>query len=210
MAPLTPRLKDRTPKAYFAHETAVIDDPCKIGEGTRIWHFSHIMKHAQIGSNCILGQNVHVGSNVIVGNRCKIQNNVSLYDGVVLEDDVFCGPSAVFTNVINPRSTIERKHEFKPTRVRRGATIGANATVLCGHTIGCYAFIGAGAVATQDVPDYALIVGVPGHIVGWMCRCGIQLSFTQAEAEASGEERAQCQTCGIRYVRQGKAVAEIT
>lgn len=194
------------PKPYFAHETAVIDEPCEIGEGTRIWHFSHIMKHAKIGRNCSIGQNVFIASDVVVGDNVKIQNNVSLYTGVILEDDVFCGPSMVFTNVINPRSHVVRKHEYQRTLVKKGASLGANCTIVCGLTIGRYAFIGAGAVVTKDVPDYALVVGVPGRIVGWMCQCGIRLVF--APADASGEERAQCQSCGMRCVKRGEVVAE--
>ncbi len=194
------------PKPYFAHETAVIDEPCELGEGTRIWHFSHVMKHAKIGKDCVLGQNIYVDRNVRIGNRCKIQNNVSLYDGVILEDEVFCGPSMVFTNVINPRSHIERKDEFLQTLVRKGASLGANCTIVCGYTVGRFAFIGAGAVVSKDVPDYALVVGVPGRIVGWMCQCGIRLAF--AKAEEPGVERAQCQTCGVHYVKWGESVVE--
>src|SRR5581483_10636248 len=161
---------------YFVHESSYVDQPCEIGPGTKIWHFSHIMKNCRIGANCNLGQNVCVSPDVVVGDNCKIQNNVSLYTGVILEDDVFCGPSMVFTNVVNPRSHVSRKHEYKQTLVKKGATIGANATVVCGHTIGRYAFIGAGAVVTKDVPDYALLVGNPGRISGWMCECGAKLA----------------------------------
>jgi UDP-2-acetamido-3-amino-2,3-dideoxy-glucuronate N-acetyltransferase len=178
-------------KPYFAHESSYIDEPCSIGEGTRIWHFSHVMKDAVIGRNCILGQNVVVLSGVRIGDRCKIQNNVSVYTGVVLEDEVFCGPSMVFTNVVNPRSAIERKHEYKQTLVKKGATIGANATIVCGVTIGAYAFIGAGAVVTRDVPDFALLVGNPARRTGWMCRCGIKL-----RVDGGG---ARCQVCGTQY-----------
>jgi UDP-2-acetamido-3-amino-2,3-dideoxy-glucuronate N-acetyltransferase len=156
----------------FVHETAVIDDGAVIGRGTRIWHFTHVLRGSVIGENCVLGQNVVVGPDVHVGNNCKIQNNVSVYKGVTLADDVFCGPSMVFTNVINPRAFIERKREFKPTRVGRGATIGANATVVCGVTIGDYALVGAGAVVTRDVASYALVVGVPARRRGWVCWCG--------------------------------------
>ena len=194
------------PKSYLAHETAVIDEPCEIGEGTRIWHFSHIMKHTKIGRQCSIGQNVFIASDVVVGDSVKIQNNVSLYTGVILEDDVFCGPSMVFTNVINPRSHIVRKHEYQQTLVKKGASLGANCTIVCGYTIGRYAFIGASAVVTKDVPDYALVVGIPGRIVGWMCQCGIKLAFSSTgEPEV---ERARCQSCGMRYVKQGEAVAE--
>ncbi len=157
------------------HESAYVDEPCEIGAGTKIWHFSHILRGCRIGRDCSIGQNVMIGPNVSLGNGCKIQNNVSLYDGVFLEDDVFCGPSCVFTNVANPRSEIARKNEFRETIVRRGATIGANATIVCGHEIGAYAFIGAGAVVTGDVPAYALMIGVPARQAGWMSRAGARL-----------------------------------
>ncbi|HXQ52142.1 MAG TPA: Gfo/Idh/MocA family oxidoreductase [Stellaceae bacterium] len=157
------------------HETAFVDPPAEIGEGTRIWHFSHVLARTRIGRNCVIGQNVVAGPDVVVGDGCKIQNNVSIYKGVTLQDGVFCGPSCVFTNVVNPRAEIERKDEFKPTLVKRGATIGANATILCGHTIGAYAFIAAGAVVTKDVPDHALMAGVPARRIGWMSRAGARL-----------------------------------
>jgi UDP-2-acetamido-3-amino-2,3-dideoxy-glucuronate N-acetyltransferase len=176
---------------YKAHETAIIDAGAVIGPGTRVWHWVHIGSEARIGANCSLGQNVYVGK-AIVGNNVKIQNNVSVYDAVVLEDDVFCGPSMVFTNVINPRSHVIRKHEYKQTLVKRGATIGANAVIVCGNTIGNYAMIGAGAVVTKDVPDYALVLGNPARQAGWMCQCGIRL------AARSGP--AQCESCGTEYV----------
>src|SRR6476646_3531240 len=150
--------------SYFVHPTAAVDDDVEIGEGTKIWHFAHILGGSHIGARCVIGQNVMIGPNVHVGTNAKIQNNVSIYEGVTLEDDVFCGPSMVFTNVINPRSHVSRTHEYKRTLVRRGATIGANATVICGHTIGRYAFIGAGAVVTTDVADYALMLGVPARL----------------------------------------------
>jgi UDP-2-acetamido-3-amino-2,3-dideoxy-glucuronate N-acetyltransferase len=178
---------------YTAHPTSVVDLPCTIGSGTRIWHFSHVMRDCVIGDDCSLGQNVFVASGVRIGRGCKIQNNVSLYTGVVLEDHVFCGPSAVFTNVVNPRSEIVRKDEYRPTLVRRGATIGANATILCGVTIGSYAFIGAGAVVTRDVPDFALMVGNPARRRGWICRCGSKLATT-ADATVA------CSACQSRYV----------
>ena len=162
-------------QGYYAHPTAVIDEPCTIGAGTKIWHFCHVMKGAQIGERCILGQNVFVASGVVIGNNVKIQNNVSIYSGVYLEDDVFCGPSCVFTNVTNPRSEIVRHHLYERTLVRKGATIGANATILCGITIGRYSFVAAGAVVTSDVPDYALVVGVPARPRGWMSRHGYRL-----------------------------------
>ena len=179
------------PPRYHAHPTAVIDDGAQIGEGTRIWHFSHIMSNARLGANCNLGQNVVVSPHVKVGNNVKVQNNVSLYTGVELEDDVFCGPSMVFTNVVNPRSHVARKSEYRPTVVRRGASIGANATIVCGVTLGKYSFIGAGAVVTCDVPDYALMIGAPARQIGWMCNCGIRLE------PAAGE--AQCSACARKY-----------
>jgi UDP-2-acetamido-3-amino-2,3-dideoxy-glucuronate N-acetyltransferase len=163
---------------YFVHPSSIIDEPCVIGRGTKIWHFCHIMEGAQLGEGCILGQNVMVGNNVRIGNNVKIQNNVSVYTGVELEDDVFCGPSCVFTNVINPRSQIIRRSEYQLTLIRRGATIGANATIICGITIGRYAFIGAGSLVRHDVPDYALILGVPGIQNGWMSRHGYRLQPT--------------------------------
>jgi UDP-2-acetamido-3-amino-2,3-dideoxy-glucuronate N-acetyltransferase len=162
---------------YFAHETAVIDPDCQIGEGTKIWHFSHIMSHCIIGTQCSIGQNVVISPEVILGNRVKIQNNVSVYTGVICEDDVFLGPSAVFTNVINPRSAIVRKNEYKQTFVCKGATIGANATIVCGITIGKYAFVGAGAVVIRNIPDYALVVGNPARQTGWMSEYGHKLKF---------------------------------
>jgi UDP-2-acetamido-3-amino-2,3-dideoxy-glucuronate N-acetyltransferase len=163
---------------YFVHPSSIIDEPCVIGKGTKIWHFCHIMEGARIGEGCILGQNVMVGNNVVIGNNVKIQNNVSVYTGVELEDDVFCGPSSVFTNVINPRSQIIRRKEYQRTLIRRGATIGANATIICGITIGRYAFIGACSLVRHDVPDYALILGVPGIQKGWMSRHGYRLQPT--------------------------------
>jgi UDP-2-acetamido-3-amino-2,3-dideoxy-glucuronate N-acetyltransferase len=166
---------------YFAHPSAYVDEPCEIGAGTKIWHFCHVMAGARIGKRCILGQNVFVADKVIVGNNAKIQNNVSLYTGVELEDDVFCGPSCVFTNVINPRSQIVRHSLYQRTLVRRGATIGANATIVCGATIGRYAFIGAGAVVRGDVPDYALMLGVPARRAGWMSRHGYRLPEPDAD-----------------------------
>jgi UDP-2-acetamido-3-amino-2,3-dideoxy-glucuronate N-acetyltransferase len=187
-----------TPEAqasdYFVHSSAVVDYPCEIGEATKIWHFSHVMAKSTIGKNCILGQNVHVASGVRIGNNVKIQNNVSVYEGVELGDDVFCGPSMVFTNVINPRSHINRKHEYQRTLVKRGATLGANSTVVCGVTIGEYALVAAGAVVTRDVGNHALVMGVPGRQVGWVCYCGVRL-------ELDGE-CATCRSCGERYVLQ--------
>lgn len=166
-------------KLYFAHSTAVIDEGCEIGAGTKIWHFSHIMPNCRIGKNCNIGQNVVVSPEVILGNNVKVQNNVSIYTGVQCEDDVFLGPSMVFTNVVNPRSAIIRKDQYLKTLVRRGATIGANATIVCGHDIGRFAFIGAGAVVTRTVPDYALVIGNPAKQIGWMSEYGIKLSFNR-------------------------------
>lgn len=166
-------------KPYFSHETAVIDEDCEIGEGTKIWHFSHIMSDCRIGKNCNIGQNVVVSPNVVLGNNIKIQNNVSVYTGVTCEDDVFLGPSMVFTNVINPRSGINRKSEYAKTHVETGATIGANATIVCGNKIGKYAFIGAGAVITKEVKPYALMVGNPARQTGWMSEYGQKLNFDE-------------------------------
>lgn len=179
----------------WAHETACVDDPGSVGAGTRVWHFSHVSKGARVGPNCSIGQNVYVAPGAVVGAGVKIQNNVSLYDGVTLEDGVFCGPSVVFTNVINPRSHIPRKHEYRPTLVRQGATLGANATILCGLTIGRYGFVGAGAVVTKDVPDFALMHGNPARRHGWMCACGIALTV-KGSAKTG---RATCGACGAAY-----------
>lgn len=179
-------------QGYTAHETAIIDAGARIGEGTRIWHWVHICGGARIGVKCSLGQNVFVANKVVIGNNVKIQNNVSVYDDVTLEDDVFCGPSMVFTNVINPRSHVPRKDEYLATAVRRGATIGANATVVCGHTIGQYAFVGAGSVVTRDVPDFALVVGNPARRIGWICRCGERLP--------DGQGKLACAACHTAYV----------
>jgi len=178
-------------KSFYIHPTSLIDEDCQIGERTKIWHFSHILKGSKIGRDCRIGQNVVIGPEVKIGNKVKIQNNVSVYKGVTLEDEVFCGPSCVFTNVMNPRSAIPRMSELKPTLVKKGATIGANAIIICGNTLGRYAFIGAGAVVTEDVPDCALVYGNPAKIKGWMCECGIKLEF-------SGDF-AECKACGKRY-----------
>jgi len=191
-----------TETPYFAHETAVIDEGARIGAGSKIWHFSHVMPGAVIGESCNVGQNVVVSSRARVGNGCKIQNNVSIYDDVELEDFVFCGPSMVFTNVFNPRAHVSRKHEYRRTLVRTGATIGANATIVCGHTIGRYAFIGSGSVVTKDVPDFALVVGNPARRAGWMCQCGLRLDFGEADDTT-------CATCLWRYVREGGLVREV-
>jgi UDP-2-acetamido-3-amino-2,3-dideoxy-glucuronate N-acetyltransferase len=183
---------------YFAHESSYIDEGCEIGEGTKIWHFTHVMSGARIGRRCNIGQNVVISPDVVIGDNVKIQNNVSVYTGVVLEDDVFCGPSMVFTNVVNPRSHVSRKDEYRSTIVRRGATLGANATIVCGHTIGRYAFVGAGAVVTGDVPDHALVIGNPGRIAGWMCQCGVKLT-----GGARPPEVAVCAKCETRYRAEG-------
>jgi UDP-2-acetamido-3-amino-2,3-dideoxy-glucuronate N-acetyltransferase len=180
---------------FFVHESSYIDDGCHIGTGTKVWHFSHVMSSARVGQRCNIGQNVVISPDVIIGDNVKIQNNVSVYTGVVLEDDVFCGPSMVFTNVVNPRSHVSRKDEYQRTLVRKGASLGANCTVVCGHTIGRYAFVGAGAVVTRDIPDYALVVGNPARIVGWMCECGVKM--------ASGgvrPSRVKCGSCAAEYV----------
>ena len=180
---------------YFVHESSYIDDGAVIGRGTKIWHFCHVLPGAVIGERCNLGQNVVVMGGTRLGDNVKVQNNVSIYEGVTLEDDVFCGPSCVFTNVMNPRSHVSRKSEYQPTLVRRGASIGANATVVCGSTLGEYCFIGAGAVVRGDVPAYALMVGVPARRIGWMCRCGVRL------APAGGT--VTCGSCGTRYREEG-------
>jgi UDP-2-acetamido-3-amino-2,3-dideoxy-glucuronate N-acetyltransferase len=184
----------------FVHESAYVDEGAVIGGGTKIWHFCHVMTGAVIGERCSLGQNVVVMKGVRIGANCKIQNNVSLYEGVELEDDVFCGPSMVFTNVVNPRSHVSRKHEYAPTLVRRGATIGANATIVCGSTLGEYAFVAAGAVVTHDVLPFALVVGVPARRIGWMCQCGERLPDP-------GEGR--CAACGTVYERRGDGIAMV-
>ncbi|MFH0813742.1 MAG: Gfo/Idh/MocA family oxidoreductase [Pseudomonadota bacterium] len=192
---------------YFVHETSVIDGTCSIGEGTKIWHFSHVMEGAEIGRNCSIGQNVFIGRKVKIGNNVKIQNNVSVFEAVTIEDGVFCGPSCVFTNVFNPRSLVSRKDEFRKTLVKAGATIGANATIVCGNTLGRFSFIGAGAVVTQDVPDYTLIYGNPGKIRGWMCECGVKLSFSPSSA---GEvEGGECSACGKHYEKVGEKVYRV-
>jgi len=186
---------------YFAHESSYIDDGAVIGRGTKIWHFCHVMPGAVIGERCNLGQNVVVMGGTRLGNNVKVQNNVSIYEGVTLDDDVFCGPSCVFTNVTNPRSHVSRKSEYRPTLVRRGTSIGANATIVCGITLGEYSFIGAGAVVTSDVPDFALMVGVPARRVGWMCQCGVRLVLAP--------EAAACGACGARYQETGGVLRQI-
>ena len=189
---------------YWSHESAIIDDGATLGEGTKVWHFSHVCSGATIGEGCSLGQNVFIGNRVVIGNHCKIQNNVSVYDNVTLEDDVFCGPSMVFTNVYNPRAAIIRKEEYRNTLVHQGATLGANCTVVCGVTIGHYAFIGAGAVVNKDVPDYALMVGVPARQIGWMSEYGEQLDLP-----LNGQEEAICPYTKQRYRLNGNQLEHI-
>lgn len=182
------------------HPTAIVDDGATLGEGTRVWHWVHVCGGARIGSGCSLGQNVFVGDDVVIGDNAKIQNNVSVYDAVTLEDDVFCGPSMVFTNVFNPRAAVVRKDEYRRTLVRRGATLGANSTIVCGTTIGRYAFVGAGAVVTRDIPDHALVVGVPAGQIGWMSRHGERLDLPLA-----GDGEAHCPATNERYrLRDGR------
>ncbi|NLZ49310.1 MAG: N-acetyltransferase [Clostridiales bacterium] len=188
-------------KDYFVHESSYVDMPCVIGKGTKIWHFSHIMKDCIIGENCNIGQNVVISPGVILGNGVKIQNNVSVYTGVICEDGVFLGPSCVFTNVINPRSFIERKSEFRKTIIGKGASIGANATIVCGHKIGQYALIGAGSVVTKDVPDYALVVGNPARVIGSVCQCGERLDFKG--------NFAKCEKCGLEYVEANGVIRNV-
>jgi UDP-2-acetamido-3-amino-2,3-dideoxy-glucuronate N-acetyltransferase len=183
---------------YTVHPTAIVDDGAQIGEGSRVWHWVHISAGARIGRGCSFGQNVFVGNDVVIGDNVKVQNNVSVYDAVTLEDDVFCGPSMVFTNVYNPRSAVIRKDEYRRTLVRRGATLGANSTIVCGATVGQYAFVGAGAVVNQDVPDYALMVGVPARQIGWMSQHGERL-----ELPLSGAAEAICEQTGKRYELRG-------
>ncbi|TMN36384.1 acyltransferase [Pseudoalteromonas sp. S2755] len=188
--------------AYQKHESALVDDGAQIGEGSRVWHFAHVCGGAKIGAGCSLGQNVFVGNKVEIGNNVKIQNNVSVYDNVYLEDDVFCGPSMVFTNVYNPRSFIERKTEYRDTRVQQGATLGANCTIVCGVTIGSYALIGAGAVVNKDVPPFALMVGVPAKQIGWISKYGEQLDLP-----LEGEGRCVCPHTGEQYVLNGNQLS---
>jgi len=184
----------------FIHESAYVDEGAVIGDDTRIWHFCHVNPGAVIGERCSLGQNVVVMPRTRIGNNVKIQNNVSIYEGVELEDDVFCGPSMVFTNVVNPRSHVSRKHEYRRTLVKRGASIGANATIVCGATLGEYAFVGAGAVVSRDVKPYALVVGVPARQVGWMCACGERLEEGRGTGDGGREGRLVCGACGAAYL----------
>ena len=191
--------------APYVHASAIVDPPCALGPGTKVWHFAHVCAGAEIGAGCVIGQGCYVAPTAVLGDNVRLQNNVSVYDGVVLEDDVFCGPSAVFTNVVNPRAHVPRKAAYRATLVRRGATLGANATVVCGHTIGRYAFVGAGAVVTGDVPDFGLVLGVPARLVGWVCACGVRLGFP---CSPTGE--ATCSECGARYeaLPDGRGLAE--
>lgn len=183
----------------FIHPSSYVDDSTLIGDGTKIWHFCHIMNNVSFGKSCTLGQNVFVASDVVIGHRVKIQNNVSIYEGVVLEDDVFCGPSVVFTNVKTPRSKISRRNKYEKTLVRTGATLGANSTIVCGITIGKFAFVGAGAVVTKDVPNYALVVGTPAHHIGWVCACGVRLQ--------EKDNMFQCGECSEDYTLKGSELS---
>ena len=187
-------------KEYFVHESSYVDEPCKIGKGTKIWHFSHIMKDCKIGENCNIGQNVVISPDVTIGNGVKIQNNVSVYTGVICEDDVFLGPSCVFTNVINPRSFISRKDEYRKTVIGKGASIGANSTIVCGHNIGKYAFVGAGTVVTKDVPDYALVIGNPARVRYYVCECSEKMDFK--------DNHFKCPKCGKEYILNNGKVEE--
>lgn len=195
-------------KKYFVHESAYVDDNVTIDEGTKIWHFSHVQTGSVIGKNCSLGQNVNVGNNVKIGNGVKIQNNVSVYEGVELEDYVFCGPSMVFTNIMNPRSEFpQRGTEFYlKTVVKKSASLGANSTIVCGNTIGKYALVGAGSVVTKDVPDYAMVVGTPAQVKGWMCACGQKLSLSRSGDQV---EKTTCSKCGRKYKKEGNKVEQI-
>lgn len=190
------------------HPTAVVDAGARIGPGTRIWHFCHISSGAQIGQDCSLGQNVYVANDVCLGNRVRVQNNVSIYDAVTLEDEVFCGPSMVFTNVLNPRAAVDRKAQYRPTLIRRGATLGANATIVCGVTVGTFAFVGAGAVVTQDVPNFGLVVGVPARLVGWMSRDGERLDLP-VRCDPHHPQQARCPRTGAVYELRGTALTEL-
>jgi UDP-2-acetamido-3-amino-2,3-dideoxy-glucuronate N-acetyltransferase len=188
---------------WWKHESAIVDPGARIGAGSKVWHFAHVSSGARIGERCVLGQNVFVANDVVIGDNVRIQNNVSVYDAVTLEDDVFCGPSMVFTNVVNPRAAVQRKHAYKPTRVRQGATLGANCTIVCGVTVGRWAFVGAGAVVAADVPDFALVVGVPARRIGWMSRHGERLDLPPL-MDAGGEREAACVVTGERYLLRGK------
>ena len=187
--------RNRDNKIYKVHFSSFVDDGALIGEDAKIWHFCHVMKGAKIGDSSVIGQNGYVGSRAVIGSRVKIQNNVSIYDDVIIEDDVFCGPSCVFTNVFNPRAFIERKNEYKKTLVKKGASIGANATIVCGVTLGRYSFVGAGSVVTANVPDHALVYGIPAKIKGWICECGVKL-----------EKDLKCVSCGREYCHENNAL----
>ena len=189
-------------KEYFVHESSYVDEPSKIGKGTKIWHFSHIMQNSIIGENCNIGQNVVISPEVIIGNGVKIQNNVSVYSGVICEDDVFLGPSCVFTNVINPRSFISRKDEYRKTIIKKGASIGANSTIVCGHNIGEYAFIGAGSVVTKDIPPYACVVGNPARLLYYVCECSEKMIFDD-------NSQFTCQKCGKKYIMENGEVKKL-
>lgn len=191
-------ISSREGDVYFKHVSSYVDENVEIGSGTRIWHFSHIMSGAKIGRKCSLGQNVSIGGMAVIGDGVKIQNNVSIYDGVIIEDGVFCGPSCVFTNVNNPRAFVERKHEYRQTIVKKGASIGANATIVCGSIIGAFSFIGAGSVVTRNVPAYAIVYGSPAKLKGWICRCGVKLDASLV-----------CPSCGTVYGRQDDHINEI-
>jgi UDP-2-acetamido-3-amino-2,3-dideoxy-glucuronate N-acetyltransferase len=196
-----------TDRPWFAHASAYVDEGAEIGEGTKIWHFSHVMSGASVGRRCNIGQNVVISAGVVVGDNVKIQNNVSVYTGVILEDEVFCGPSMVFTNVVTPRSGTPRNRpeDCVKTRVARGATIGANATIVCGHHLGRYAFVGAGAVVTKDVPDYAVVVGNPARVIGYACECGLRLPLEPG----AGDAEAACASCGRRYEKRGRGARRV-
>lgn len=185
---------------YYKHESAIIDEGAVIGDGTKVWHFTHVCAGARIGRNCSLGQNVYVAPTVVLGDGVRVQNNVSLYDGVTVDDHAFLGPGCVFTNVVNPRSEVSRKDEYQPTRVGRGATVGANATIVCGNELGPYAFVGAGAVVTANIPAYALVIGVPARQIGWMCRCGVRLSMQN--------DAGWCAACGRGYRVVDRGIVE--
>jgi UDP-2-acetamido-3-amino-2,3-dideoxy-glucuronate N-acetyltransferase len=188
---------------YFVHESAYVDDGATIGAGTKVWHFSHVMSGATLGQRCNIGQNVVISPGCVLGNNVKIQNNVSVYTGVTLEDDVFCGPSMVFTNVINPRSHVSRKDEYRQTTVKHGASLGANSTIVCGHDVGRFAFVGAGAVVTKNVPDFALVVGNPARVTGWVCSCGVKVA-----AGYAAPATAACAACGATYELQNGVLTQ--
>lgn len=188
-------------KKYFVHESSYVDEPCEVGEGTKIWHFSHVMSNSKIGNNCNIGQNVVISPDVVLGNGVKIQNNVSVYTGVICEDDVFLGPSCVFTNVINPRSFISRKDEYRKTIIKKGASIGANATIVCGHNIGRFAFVAAGSVVTKDIPDYALVMGNPARVKYYVCECGEKMNFI--------DNKFTCNVCNKEYITENEEIKRI-